>query len=63
MADGVLEKEVAMQRGQDPNQSDARGLHSGYRVVLCKRIHGIVAEVRDTNLRFFTITTTPTNRC
>jgi hypothetical protein len=41
-------------------QSDA-SFTQGKRTVLCKRKHGIATEVRDTNLRFSMIITTPAN--
>lgn len=55
VADGVLEKEVAKIR---PIRRDR--LHSGLGI---KQKHGIAVEVRNTNLRFSMIMTTPTNRC
>lgn len=56
--DGVLEKE-----GAKIQPIRRAGLHSGSPMVLCKRKHGITTEVRDTNIRFSMIITTPANRC
>ena len=63
VADGVPEMEIATGAWVAAIRPIRRGFHSGVGIILCKGKHGIATEVRNTNLRFSVIITTPTSHC